>query len=70
MFTSRFLLQFPNKYGIIMPILPYLKRRCGMRTQYLFLKFLRSFLVGLAVGIVTFGALAVILFALYLVYFA
>ena len=41
-----------------------------MRTQFLFLKFMRSFLVGFTVGLVSFGTVAVVLFALYLAYFA
>ena len=37
-----------------------------MRTQYLFLKFLRSFTVGLAVGFVAAALIGAVLFALYL----
>ena len=37
-----------------------------MRTQYLFLKFLRSFLIGLTIGLCAAALIGVILFALYL----
>ena len=41
-----------------------------MRTQFLFLKFMRSFLIGFTAGIISFGTIAVLLFSLYLAFFA
>ena len=41
-----------------------------MRAQYLFLRFLRSFTVGLLIGLCAAAGLAAVMFALYLAVFA